>query len=215
MRKISSTRTALLARKEQIKLARQGHELLEQKRRALMEELLRVADVVMAESETLQQVAAAAQRALARACATAGEEAVKSVALASRDILPLRIGSINVMGVTVPVIEQTRVTRPAYDRGYSVIGTSTTLDEAAAAFEAEVDMIVQLAESELRLRRLIGEIQRTSRRVNALKNILIPQLEAETSYIQMTLDERERADHFRLKLAKRALERKRTQMGVR
>jgi V/A-type H+-transporting ATPase subunit D len=215
MRKISSTRTALLARKEQIKLARQGHELLEQKRRALMEELLRVADVVMAESETLQQVAAAAQRALARACATAGEETVKSVALASRDILPLRIGSINVMGVTVPVIEQTRVTRPAYDRGYSVIGTSTTLDEAAAAFEAEVDMIVQLAESELRLRRLIGEIQRTSRRVNALKNILIPQLEAETSYIQMTLDERERADHFRLKLAKRALERKRTQMGVR
>ena len=215
MRKISSTRTALLARKEQIKLARQGHELLEQKRRALMEELLRVADVVMAESETLQQVAAAAQRALARACATAGEEAVKSVALASRDILPLRIGSINVMGVTVPVIEQTRITRPAYDRGYSVIGTSTTLDEAAAAFEAEVDMIVQLAESELRLRRLIGEIQRTSRRVNALKNILIPQLEAETSYIQMTLDERERADHFRLKLAKRALERKRTQMGVR
>jgi V/A-type H+-transporting ATPase subunit D len=215
MRKISSTRMALLARKEQIKLARQGHELLEQKRRALMEELLRVADVVMAESETLQQVATAAQRALARACATAGEEAVKSVALASRDILPLRIGSINVMGVTVPVIEQTRVTRPAYDRGYSVIGTSTTLDEAAAAFEAEVDMIVQLAESELRLRRLIGEIQRTSRRVNALKNILIPQLEAETSYIQMTLDERERADHFRLKLAKRALERKRTQMGVR
>jgi V/A-type H+-transporting ATPase subunit D len=215
MRKISSTRTALLARKEQIKLARQGHELLEQKRRALMEELLRVADVVMAESETLQQVAAAAQRALARACATAGEEAVKSVALASRDILPLRIGSINVMGMTVPVIEQTRVTRPAYDRGYSVIGTSTTLDEAAAAFEAEVDMIVQLAESELRLRRLIGEIQRTSRRVNALKNILIPQLEAETSYIQTTLDERERADHFRLKLAKRALERKRTQMGAR
>ena len=46
MRKISSTRTALLTRKEQIKLARQGHELLEQKRRALMEELVRVADVV-------------------------------------------------------------------------------------------------------------------------------------------------------------------------
>ncbi len=212
MRNISSTRMALLARKEQIKLARQGHELLEQKRSALMEELLRVAGVVMEESEALHQVAAAAQRALARACATAGEEAVKSVALVSRDILPLRIGSTNVMGVTVPVIEQTRVTRPAYDRGYSVIGTSTTLDEAAAAFEAEVDMIVQLAESELRLRRLIGEIQRTSRRVNALKNILIPQLEAETSYIQMTLDERERADHFRLKLAKRALERKRAQV---
>lgn len=210
MRNISSTRMALLTRREQIKLAEQGRELLEQKRAALMEELLRVADVVLEESETLQQRADIALRALALACATVGEEAVQSAALASRDILPLRIGSTNVMGVHVPEIEQTRVTRQAYDRGYSVIGMSITLDEAATAFEAEVNMIIDLAESELRLRRLLSEIQRTARRVNALKNILIPQLESETRYIQMTLDERERADHFRLKLAKRMLEHRRT-----
>jgi V/A-type H+-transporting ATPase subunit D len=206
---LSSTRMALLARRDQIKLAEQGLELLEQKRTALMEELLRVAGEVMEGSETLEQVAAAAQRALARAVAVAGEEAVKSAALASRDVLPLRVGSSNVMGVRVPVIEYTRVTRTTPERGYSVIGTSPTLDEAAAAFEAEVDMIIQLAESEFRLRRLVGEIQRTSRRVNALKNILIPRLKEEARYIQMTLDERERVDHFRLKLAKRVLDRKR------
>jgi len=34
-------------------------------------------------------------------------------------------------------------------------------------------------------------------------------VEAECDYIQMTLDERERSDHFRLKLVKRNLERKR------
>ncbi|NLF76468.1 MAG: V-type ATP synthase subunit D [Chloroflexi bacterium] len=209
MRNVSSTRMALLARKEQIKLAEQGRELLEQKRTALMEELLRVAGVVIEETETLQQLANVAVQALARAYATAGEETVKSAALASRDVLPLRISSANVMGVRVTQIEQTRSARLPHDRGYSIIGTSTTLDEAAGAFEAEVDMIIQLAESELRLRRLIGEIQRTSRRVNALKNILIPQLESEIQYIQMTLDERERADHFRLKLTKRVLEHRR------
>ncbi len=213
MRNISSTRTALLARKEQIELAEQGQELLEQKRAALMEELLRVADTVIEESETLKELADAALHALARAYATAGQEAVESAALASRDILPLRITSTNIMGVRVTEIAQTRVTRPVYDRGYSVIGTSTTLDEAAAAFEAEVDMIVDLAESELRLRRLLGEIQRTSRRANALKNILIPRLKDETRYIQMTLDERERADHFRLKLSKRVLEQKRAKLA--
>jgi V/A-type H+-transporting ATPase subunit D len=127
-------------------------------------------------------------------------------------VLPLRISSVNIMGVRVPTIEQTRISRSAHDRGYSVIGASTTLDEAAAAFEAEVDMIIELAESELRLRRLISEIQRTSRRANALKNILIPRLATEARYIQMTLDERERSDHFRLKLAKRVLEHKREQV---
>ncbi len=209
MKSISSTRMALLARKEQIKLADQGRELLEQKRTALMEELLRVADAVLKEAEDLQQVAATAQRALARANATAGVEAVRSAALASRSELPLQISSTNVMGVRVPVIEQARAMRSTVDRGYSVIGASITIDEAAAAFEAEVELIVHLAQSELRLRRLVAEIERTARRVNALKNILIPQLESEAAYIQMTLDERERADHFRLKLAKRALERKR------
>jgi V/A-type H+-transporting ATPase subunit D len=66
-----------------------------------------------------------------------------------------------------------------------------------------------LAESELRLTRLASEIQRTSRRLNALDHLLIPRLEAERDFIQLALDERERSDHFRFKLMKRILERKR------
>jgi vacuolar-type H+-ATPase subunit I/STV1 len=73
----------------------------------------------------------------------------------------------------------------------------------------EVDAIIQLAETQLRLTRLAAEIQCTSRRLNALENLLIPRLEAERDFIQMALDERERSDHFRLKLVKRTLERKR------
>lgn len=206
---ITSTRMALLAHKAQIKLAEQGCELLEQKRMALMEELLHDTDTLMKESETLQEAASAARQALARASAIAGEETVRTAALASRSELPLRFDSTNVMGVRVPVIEQVRVARSAPDRGYSVVGTSVTVEEAATAFEAEVDLIIQLAESELRLRRLVSEIQRTARRVNALENTLIPQLKAEAHHIRMTLDERERADRFRLNLVKRALAHKR------
>jgi vacuolar-type H+-ATPase subunit D/Vma8 len=45
---IASTRMELLARQAQLKLAVQGYDLLEQKRAALMEEILRLADVIMA-----------------------------------------------------------------------------------------------------------------------------------------------------------------------
>jgi len=209
MRKVACTRMELLARKEQISLAKQGRDLLEQKRSALLKEFLHMADTVIERSDVLQSAASVAQLSLARAEAMAGTEAVLSAALASRDELPLEVTTTSVMGIRVPHIEQKRVSRSILGRGYSITGTSITIDEAAAAFEAEIDAIIQLAETELRLTRLAAEIQRTSRRLNALDNLLIPRLEAERDFIQMSLDERERSDHFRLKLVKRTLERKR------
>ena len=209
MRKVSCTRMELLAHKAQLSLATQGRELLEQKRTALMKEFMRIADTVMEHSDTLQSAAAEARQALARAEVMAGTEALQSAALASRADISIRVTTANVMGVKVPHIEQKGVSRPALGRGYSIVGTSTSIDEAAAAFETQVDVILKLAESELRLKRLAEEIQRTSRRLNALEHLLIPGLEAELDFIQMALDERERSDHFRLKLVKRILERKR------
>jgi V/A-type H+/Na+-transporting ATPase subunit D len=209
MQTVSCTRMELLARKVQISLATQGRDLLEQKRTALMKEFLRIADTVMERSDLLQDTASAARQALARAEAIAGSQAVQSAALASRSDFPLEVTTASVMGVKVPHIEQKRVSRPLLGRGYSIVGTSITIDETAAAFEAQAEAIIQLAESELRLTRLAGEIQRTSRRLNALDHLLIPRLESERDYIQMTLDEQERSDHFRLKLVKRSLERKR------
>lgn len=209
MRKISCTRMELLALKAQLALARQGRDLLEEKRTALMKEFLKIADTIMERSDVLQQSAVNARRALARAEAIAGSEAIQSAALITRSELPLEVTTASVMGVKVPHIEQKRVSRSILQRGYSIVGSSMTIDETASAFEAEVDAIIALAESELRFARLAAEIRRTSRRLNALDHLLIPALEADLDYIQMALDERERADHFRLKLIKRILERKR------
>jgi len=209
MKKIFVTRMELLAQKAQIVLAKQGRELLEQKRTALMKEFLRIADTVMKHSAALQQASVNACQALARAEAIAGIEAVQSASLISRAEHPLQVTSVSVMGVKVPHIEQKRVARPALGRGYLIVGTSITIDEAASAFEAEVESIIRLAKSELRLTRLATEIQRTSRRLNALDHLLIPRLVSERGFIQMALDECERSDHFRFKLTKRILERKR------
>jgi V/A-type H+-transporting ATPase subunit D len=209
VRTVSVTRMELLARKAQIALASQGHDLLEQKRTALLKEFLRMADTAMERSDALQFAATNARHALARAEAIAGKETVCSAALASRAELPLQVTTTRIMGVKVPYIEQKHVSRSMLGRGFAITDMSITIDEAASAFESEVEAIIELAEMELRLTRLAEEIQRTSRRLNALEHFLIPRLKAECEFIQIVLDERERADHFRLKLVKRALERKR------
>ena len=209
MSNVSVTRMELLAHKAQIALASQGRDLLEQKRMALMKEFMRTADTALECTDALQSSAANASQALARTEAMAGAESVRSAALASRAGFRLEVTTSSVMGVRVPHIEQKSASRSFLQRGYSIVGTSITIDETASAFEREVEAIIQLAETELRLVRLGDEIQRTSRRLNALDHFLIPRLEAEHNFIQMALDERERADHFRLKLVKRSLERKR------
>jgi V/A-type H+-transporting ATPase subunit D len=108
------------------------------------------------------------------------------------------------MGVSVPVIEQKSIARSVVGRGYALAGTSVSIDEAAAAYETVVDSLLALAESELRLQRLASEIQRTTRRANGLEHVILPRLHAERKMIGMALDERERAEHFRLKRVKQA-----------
>jgi len=211
MSNLSVTRMELLAHKAQIALASQGRDLLEQKRTALMKEFMRTADTALERSDMLQVSAANASQSLARTEAMAGAESVRSAALASRGEFSLEVTARSVMGVRVPHIEQKSAVRSFLERGYSIVGTSTGIDETASAFEGEVEAIIQLAETELRLTRLGDEIQRTARRLNALDHFLIPRLKAELDFIEMALDERERADHFRLKLVKRSLERKREQ----
>jgi V/A-type H+-transporting ATPase subunit D len=200
-----------LERKSRIELAQQGRDLLEKKRAALMEEILRAAQAVMHEADELRQAASQARRALARAETVAGPAAVRSAALAARGEVPIEVTIVNVMGVRIPELEQRRVSRTKLERGYAPAGTSVTIDEAASAFEGEVDAIIDLAESELRLRRLTDEIQSTSRRLNALDEVMIPRLERERDSIELALSERERAEHFRLMRAKKMFERRREQ----
>ena len=96
------------------------------------------------------------------------------------------------MGVPVPILEKKRVTKSVLERGYSIIGVSGRIDETAEKFEMELDLIIGLAETETALRRLGGEIQMTRRRVNALEQVLIPELRKQAKYIENTIDERER-----------------------
>jgi V/A-type H+-transporting ATPase subunit D len=205
MENVSPTRMELLAVKAQIGLAEQGRDLLKEKQSALMKEFMKIADQVMHGSDELEQAAADARRALARAEALDGAEAVRSAAFAAQAELTLSVEGAFVMGVPVPIIEQKSAARAVIDRGYSLSGTSARIDEAAERFEGEVDLLIELASSELRLRRLAEEISKTSRRVNALENILIPRLRERKAYIELVLEERAREDLFRLKTVKRAM----------
>jgi V/A-type H+-transporting ATPase subunit D len=165
-----------------------------------------MAEQVLRSSDELERSVSESRAALALAEALDGPEAVQSAAFAAQGQVSLSVNVANVMGVLTPVIEQKSLARGPLDRGYSLATVSSRIEAVAEAFEHQLGLIVQLASSEMRLRRLAEEIGRTTRRVNALENVLIPRLEAQRSYVQMVLEEREREDLFRLKRVKMKLE---------
>jgi V/A-type H+-transporting ATPase subunit D len=206
---VRATRAELLAKRKQIALARQSRELLQEKRAALLKEFMRTAEQVMIGGDELERSVGESLVALALAEAIDGPEAVRSAAFAAGGQVMLAVSGANIMGVPVPVIEQRTVARGPLDRGYSLPGVSSRIDGAAEAFENQVDLIIELATTEMRLRRLAEEVGRTTRRVNALDNVLIPRLEEERNYVEMVLEERAREDLFRLKRVKVKLQRHR------
>jgi V/A-type H+/Na+-transporting ATPase subunit D len=201
--RVSPTRMELLATKSQIGLATQGRDLLKEKRNVLMKEFMKVAEDVIGRSDELERSAAAARRALALAEAGEGEEAVRSASFAARGEASVEVEEDSLMGVGAARVEKRSLSRPLLERGYSLLGSSAKIDEVARRFEEELNIVVEVAASEARLRRLVGEIQRTSRRVNALEQLTLPRLAARRDYIEMVLEEREREDIFRLKRVKK------------
>jgi len=202
LEQITATRAELQHKRSQIKLATQGEDLLRQKRNALLDELMNSADAVMAEEEALDEVAAAARRRLALARALDGPEVLASLALARPDPLDVPVTSTRVMGINVLRIARQNLVSSPKDRPYSPVDSTPRLEAVVSAFESELEVLLEVADSELRLRRLAEAIRQTTRRVNALEHILLPRLHHELQVIELRLTEREREEIYRLKRIK-------------
>jgi V/A-type H+-transporting ATPase subunit D len=199
---VTPTRFELNLKRSQVKLATQGEELLRQKRNALMDELMSSADRVMEEGEALDELAAAARRRLALAQALDGPEVLGSLALARIEPLRVPVTSARVMGVNVLRIAPQRLVLSPQDRPYPPADSTPRLEAVVSAFESELEMLLKVANSEFRLRRLAEAIRQTTRRVNALEHILLPRLHLQLQTIELRLAEREREEVYRLKRIK-------------
>jgi len=106
------------------------------------------------------------------------------------------------MGVVVPQVKHKSVLKRIDKRGYGVIGTSVSISETASAYERLLEDIIRAAEIETTIKRLIKNIEKTKRRVNALEFRVIPELQEVETFIRMRLEELERESIFRLKRIK-------------
>ncbi len=199
---VTPTRSELINVKRKIQLSRSGYNLLKKKRDGLMFEIFAILPKVKTIRQELTARYAAAEEALQVALAVEGGIAVKSVAHTATTAPTVVLKEHNIMGVRVPKIKAQAVRHALPERGYGLIGTSAAIDDAVAGYEALVEQAILAAELETAIKRLLDEVEKTKRRVNALEFKVLPELDEVRKFIAFRLEEMERESLFTMKRIK-------------
>src|SRR3989338_7832336 len=198
---IKPTRSELLKVKKQIKLAQGGYSLLKKKRDGLILEFFEILKKAKTLRQELVEQYKVAFKKISIARTLEGDLKIKSTALAVKEIPDIKLETRNIMGVKVPRVEHSEIKKALMERGYGT-HTSAAIDEAAASYEKVVEKILLAAEVETSMRKLLNEIEKTKRRVNALEFVVMPRLNKVKAFIQLRLEEMERENIFRMKRIK-------------
>ncbi|OIO27950.1 V-type ATP synthase subunit D [Candidatus Micrarchaeota archaeon CG_4_10_14_0_2_um_filter_60_11] len=198
----SPTRMALLNTKQKLALSTKGHKLLKQKRDALILEFFDVVKQAKDLRTQADEACITAFKSLALSQAFHGKAFLENAARSAEKVPEIEVTAKNIMGLKIPRIKGVSIHRNILERGYGVAGTDAKFDETVANFENALNLIIKLAETEVALLRLLQEIEKTSRRTNALEYNIQPELRGTIKYITLYLNQLEAERFVGLKLMK-------------
>lgn len=196
---IAATKTNLLKSKKLLSLTREGHSLLDEKRRILVNELTSIVHIVDRFQREVDAGLQEAYRLVDKTVVLMGKKRLEELSFSIDIKTSLSISERKIMGVSLPIINMDVKENPPY---YSSHEVSFYVEEVMAKFKEILKLISQLAEKKIALIRIAKEVQKTIRKVNALEKIYLPFYEDSVKYINDRLDEDAREAFSMLKLIK-------------
>ncbi len=200
---VTPTRMELLQIRKRKALAVKGHQLLSEKRDALVSSFFELIKKRKEKRKEMEEKLQEAYKSLIMAEMIMGEERLRYIADKMAREREVNVSKKNIMGVAIPKFEIEKAEMPEY----SIFSTCAEFDEAVKKANEALEKLIEVAEIEGSVQMLAKEIEKTKRRVNALEYIFIPRLLNTITYIERQLEEREREDFFRRKRIKALLER--------
>jgi V/A-type H+-transporting ATPase subunit D len=195
MQGISANRMTLLKLRKRLARARRGHKLLKHKLDELMHIYQEEIEKALEAYETLGSSLKEVYVLFLLGKGLLREETLYSFLSAPSLRVTADTGTEHLLNIKVPrVTARVDVSSPPY----GLIGTNSDLNSCVQTLPETVKEMVEFAQLQKKLELIVAEIERTRRRVNALEYILFPQMEGQVRFIQMKLEEAERADATRL-----------------
>lgn len=200
---VFATRMTLTVYKGKVKGAQKGFELLKRKADALKVRLRAMMREIKQLKIDIGEEVKRAHVAFAGAEYAYPGGVFKDRVLENTHTARVRVDANieNVAGVKLPVFSPAAVEAESDDLSqvYGLGGGGQNIQGAATAFYKLVEKLIKLASLQTSFKTLDEALKVTSRRVNALDNVVVPRLTNTVSYIKAELDELEREDFTRLK----------------
>lgn len=197
--KVAPTKSNLIRLKDQLAVAREGYELLEQKREILVMELMRTVEEVKLLERALEKRIESAYPALKRLLLSMGRDRATETARSVRPGNSARERKIQAAGLTLSGLDLV-MAKPTLS--YSPGNSFAVCDETMVEFMELLAIAARIASIRSMVWRLAMEVRKTQRRVNALEKMVIPETEETKRYVEGVLEEREREGFFVQKLLK-------------
>ena len=198
---VKPTRMELSTLKDRLKVAQNGYDLLKDKQDELMRQFIElIKENNQLRNEVEDELSGALGNFVLASSSMNDAFMEEIVALPSKQV-NLEITKKNIMSVDVPKMSF------SYDDDnqnsdnevkYGYLNTSSELDDAIEVLNDVMPKLLKLSEIEKTCQLMATEIESTRRRVNALEYRMIPNIKETIKYIQMKLDENERASITRM-----------------
>lgn len=198
---VKPTRMELSTLKDRLKVAQNGYDLLKDKQDELMRQFI---ELIKENNQLRNEVEDELSGALGNfvlASSSMNDAFMEEIVALPTKQVNLEIVKKNIMSVDVPKMSF------SYDDDnqksdnevkYGYLNTSSELDDAIEVLNDVMPKLLKLSEIEKTCQLMATEIESTRRRVNALEYRMIPNIKETIKYIQMKLDENERASITRM-----------------
>jgi len=188
------TKANLLRLKQEIKLIKDGYNLLDHKREVLIQELLRIGFEIKDLKENLNRSLKLTYAKFSEGVQRMGRERLKILLLQRPDFPQIKSVEKSVMGIHIPHLSLSEELKINFEAPSL---SCKEFDEFLISLKELVPLLLRYVEVSFSLFRLGQELMKTQKRLRALENFHIPQYTHIISYIEAVLEETEREELFR------------------
>ena len=194
---VKPTRMELNNLKERLKTAERGHKLLKDKRDELMRRFISLIRENNQLRKEVESYLIDNLKSFAVAKSLENSQMVEELFSIPSKEIELFVEKENIMSVTVPRMHM-NITSQNENIEYSYLSSNSEMDDVFATMNSLIEKLLRLAEVEKTCQLMADEIEKTRRRVNGLEYSIIPNLSETIHYIELKLEEAERANLVRI-----------------
>ena len=197
--KFAPTKANLMKAKNQLSLIKEGYDILDKKRKALIGQYNAKINQRNELNKVVNSYIKVVKKNIKKAIVTTGEDRLKSIALS----VPLDESiTLKEKKFMQTKIFEINFDEKKLDLSYSLNLTNSLFDEALLSLNDLKEKVYKLAELDTTIKNLDTEIKKTSKKVNSLEKVQIPNYEALIKLISGQIEEREREEFSKTKIIK-------------